>query len=324
LPMIDRGVLPTKEQKRKEEIEQILIGMGFYEVITDGFYGANTFSQLSLPKDHPLHTHISTKNALDRGYSLLKNNAFLHAISALSKNIKRHFFDVKMYEWTRIFVPDAHAENGVCREKKLLWGAVCGKERPKLWTQDPHKSDVFFLKGVIEELAQNLRLPFMLQPADPQQELHPLLHPYRQAKITLRGVEVGILGEIHPEIATRFKIKKQRPCYFELTQESLFSKEDELSYRIPDAIQPLIRTISFGLPHELPSENVRGLLAKVCSSVQVCDVFPYQEKGLPRVSVTFSMRFDNPKGELSADYVNQTLRDVIEKVCSSYPTVEHR
>ena len=30
--------------------------------------------------------------------------------------------------------------------KVSFGGAVCGKERPELWTQDKHKSDLFFSK----------------------------------------------------------------------------------------------------------------------------------------------------------------------------------
>lgn len=318
LPMIERGALPSLQQQRKEQIEELLLGMGFFEVITDGFYGSGLLSQLNLSPDHPLQQHVSTQNALDRGYSLLKNNAFLHAVSAVSKNIKRHIFDVKIFEWTRYFLPNTQAENGVCTEKSILWGAVCGKERPELWTQDKHKSDLFFLKGIVEEIGNEYRLPFALKEVSSDHPLHSSLHPYRQAEITLRGHSVGILGEVHPEVAQRFKIKKQRPCYFEINVDALYAQSEPLAYTIPHAIQPLKRTISFALPHGFSSQKVQDCIQSVCDSFRVVDLFPFQEDGKPWASVTFELSFENPNGDLSADSVNATLQELISDVNTKY------
>ena len=318
LPMIERGALPSAQQQRKEQVEDLLLGMGFFEVITDGFYGSGLLSQLNLSADHPLQSHVSTQNALDRGYSLLKNNAFLHAVSAVSKNIKRHIFDVKIFEWTRYFLPDQQAENGVCTEKSVLWGAVCGKERPGLWTQDKHQSDLFFLKGIIEEISNEYRLPFQLNEIGSDHPLYSSLHPYRQAQITLRGTAVGVIGEVHPEVAQRFKIKKQRPCYFEIDVEALYAESDTLVYKIPHAIQPLKRTISFALPNGFSSQKVQDCVHAVCDSFRVVDLFPFKEDGASWSSVTFELSFENPKGDLSADAVNATLQDLIADVDSKY------
>ena len=318
LPLIERGALPSYEQERKEKVEDILLGLGFFEVITDGFYNSGLLQQFQLAEDHPLLHHVSTLNALDRGYSLLKNNALFHATAAIAKNVKRHIFDIKIFEWTRYFVPNSQAENGLCFEKKVLWGAVCGQERPKLWTQDKHKSDVFFLKGVIEELSNELRLPFQMEVANETHPLHSSLHPFRQAHITLRGKSVGILGELHPEIALRFKIKKQRPCYFELDMESLYETCDELAYQIPHAIQPLTRTISFALPNGFSAGAIQECLQDMCSSYSVVDLFAFEENGMAWSSVTFELCFENPEGSLSADTVNNSLQELINLVHERY------
>ena len=74
----------------------------------------------------------------------------------------------------------------------------------------------------------------------------------------------------------------------------------------------------------MAAQKVQDILAKVCTGIRVCDVFPYEEEGEQHHSVTFAMRFDNPKGDLSADAVNTTLRNVIDEVCRSYPAVTHR
>ncbi|MEC7986572.1 MAG: phenylalanine--tRNA ligase subunit beta, partial [Myxococcota bacterium] len=318
LPMIDRGAVPSEAEDKKEIIDELLVGMGFYEVITDGFYGNGLFSKLGLPESHVLNQHVETLNALERGYSFLKNNALLQAVSAVSKNVKRHFFHIKMFEWTRVFIPNSTAENGVCSERKLLWGAVCGEERPGLWTNDSRKSDILFLKGVVEELGTLLRLPLVLEKSNPQSILHDTLHPYRQASIRLHGDVVGILGEIHPDICLRFKLKKQRPCYFEIDEAALFTPSQPLSYQVPDATQPLSRTISFALPQGLQAGDIQIILDRFCSQSKVNDIYPFEEDGQPWRSITYEVRFRNADGTLSADFVNNELMKMIAAVETSF------
>ena len=77
----------------------------------------------NIDEGHPLFHHVETMNALARGYSLLKNNCLIHALDAL-QNFNQHIYDLKIYEWTRTFHLNEHAENHVCDERKVLWGLV--------------------------------------------------------------------------------------------------------------------------------------------------------------------------------------------------------
>ena len=119
-------------------------------------------------------------------------------------------------------------------------------------------------------------------------------------------------------------MKKYRPCYFELDHYAIDADKDPLSYMLPNAIQPLLRTISFGLPHGFETEQVRAILAQSATKVSITDVFPYTDKGQKWRSVTFGLRFENPKGDLSAEFINQTLQELIEAVRTQYKEVVHR
>ena len=66
LPKIDKGALPSRLEKHRDLVENLLIGAGFLEVITDGFYGRTDFDKLGLPVDHVLQNHVETQNSLDK------------------------------------------------------------------------------------------------------------------------------------------------------------------------------------------------------------------------------------------------------------------
>ena len=185
-------------------------------------------------------------------------------------------------------------------------------------TRQAQKRPIFF-KGIVEEIANEYRLSFLCSKKCAATILYiPLYIPTAKQKSLFDGHSVGVLGEVHPEVAQRFKIKKQRPCYFEINVDALYAQSEPLAYTIPHAIQPLKRTISFALPHGFSSQKVQDCIQSVCDSFRVVDLFPFQEDGKPWASVTFELSFENPSGDLSADSVNATLQDLISDVNTKY------
>lgn len=318
LPSIEMGTLPSVAETRREQVEEILLGAGFYEVITDGFYGRKSFDLLGLPTNHISQKHVETLNSLDKGSSLLKNNAVLQALEALVKNRNKGVSDLKIYEWTRLFLLNELAENGVCSENKILWGMISGSMRSTTWQERPIASDPLLLKGMVEELAIELRLPLSVQVSDGGHSVSALLHPKRQATIYLGDEVVGILGEVHPRICKAFKIKRARPCYFELSEEAFWKDPSAVQYALPPVHQPLQRTIAFGLPHGFEAQKMASLLAESGAEVKIIDRFDYEAAGTPMRAITYELCFDNPEGDLSADACNQVLQELIQKSTSLF------
>ena len=100
--------------------------------------------------------------------------------------------------------------------------------------------------------------------------------------------------------------------------DALYAKSEPLVYKIPHAIQPLKRTISFALPHGFSSQKIQDCVQAVCDSFCVVDLFSFQEEGRPWASVTFELSFENPNGDLSADSVNTILQELIADVNAKY------
>jgi phenylalanyl-tRNA synthetase beta chain len=318
LPSITKGTLPSREYKIKEEIEDVLIGKGFYEVITDGFYSRAQREKCGIDENHPLYHHVETINALARGYSLLKNNCFIHAIDALHRNINQHMKDLKIYEWTRTFHLNEEAENGVCDERNVLWGLVNGKEKESRWLGKVRICDVYTLKNMLEEISTQQGLQLSLQSAHNDYPISSFLHPYRQASILYQGKVVGIIGEIHPQILVNHKIKKQRPCYFEIDEDVLYLGNSKQDYVVPPTHMDLERTITFALPLQIESAKISSILEAHQAKVWVVDRFDFMEEEQPFRAITYRLAFSNEDGSRSADSVNQILQGCIETVLENF------
>ena len=318
LPPVDMGALPTSADVVKARVEDVLLGAGFYEVFTNGFYGTSTRERLGVGEGHPLWPHVQTTNALDRGYGLVKNNCLAQAVEAVANNVRVGIRPLQMYEWTRTFHPDPAAANGVCREVHRLWAMAEGDTEPGRWMGQSRRASPWLMKGLIEELATTLRIPLEVGPADTDHPLSDCLHPGRQARITLNGETVGVLGEVHPRVTKAFKLKRTRPIYVEINREALMAPPVSHRYQERSVHQPIRRALAFSLPPGLSAGSVIEVMRASAPSwldrVDIVDLFEHEEDGIPMRAVTFSLRYSNDDGTRSAESVNQTSEALIAAV----------
>ena len=218
-----------------------------------------------------------------------------------------------MYEWTRCFQPDPNAENGVCRERKLLWAMANGRFYPQIGVARVDQSIPCSLRGWSKSLEfcsvtnsdwHHLTLKNHLRSSFIQDAV-------RRFGSTTR---VGVLGEVHPNVRSRLKLKKNRPCYFEIELDALLDQPDGQRYTLPPIHQPLVRTLAFALPPRIEADAVGHLLGQEGASVSIVDEFCYEDSDRMMRAITFELSYPNPNGNLSTDTVNTSLQTLIQLV----------
>jgi phenylalanyl-tRNA synthetase beta chain len=321
LPLVDMGALPGQAERTRMQIEEVLVGHGFYEVITDGFYGRGVREQLGLQEGHPLWEHVSTLNAIDRGYGFLKNNALAQAVEGVAASLRRAHREVKAFEFTRTFHPDSTASNSVCTERRVAWAITSGHSRPPGWSGAPRPADALFLKGIVEELALRLRLPLTFGPASNQVATVDCLHPNRRLGVWLDGVPVGVIGEVHPSIVAAFKIKRATPCYLELDLAALEQPGRVVPFVEPSRFNPAIRNLAFTLPHRVEAGEVVAQMRAAgpdwLRSVEIVDLYEHEEGGAPVRTFTYALTWLDEGVDRSAEEINAASEGLIAAVLAS-------
>ncbi len=295
LPAVGLGARPSRDEVMLSVAEDILVGGGFYEVYTDGFYSRQIPERLGQVEGSPLFSHVETINSLESAFSLLKNNCLAQAVQAVADNVNVKQHDVRLYEWTRTFHPDPAAPNGVCRERDVLYGVCSGKERPEAW-EAGRSADVFFVKGLFEQLITALDLPLTLGAPDPAYPLTALLHPHRCLSVKHGDVSVGVVGEVLPHVLQAFGIKFAKACYFELERDALLlSPRGSAAFRMPPAAPDIDRMLSFAVPVGVSVREIVPLLQAEAPAwlerVSVADVFSGSAENKTR-AVAFKLSFD--------------------------------
>lgn len=319
-PAVPMGAAPSLREQVRAKVDDLLVGEGFFEVLTDSFHGFDLARKWDLPPGHPHADHVRVLDAAGKGYSHLKNNALLQLISGLGDNLRLKVEDIKIFEWNRTFQPDPAAENGLCQERPLLTLACVGHSRPPAWGDSPRMVDAWYCKGLVQELAMALSVPLEVDDPDPSLPLSPYLHPGRQAAVLLQGRPVGILGEVHPLLCARLGIKRARPCYLEIERTALETPPCPRIYQPPPDQPATIRCLALTLPGTLPAATILAVMRQAApgwlAGIRVVDVFhhPSAADGMALRTLTYELAWSNAERTRTTEELNTATEELLRAV----------
>lgn len=150
----------------------------------------------------------------------------------------------------------------------------------------------------------------------------PYLHPGAAAELSVQGCAVGVVGELHPEVASRFGIDV--PCaVIEVDLDALLTtNKREFQFREVSREPSIRRDVAVLLDRDQPAGEVVEVVGKVAGadlvSVEIFD--RYEGKGIPegRVSLAFRMVFQRSDRTLTDAEVTKTANRVIRALTERF------
>ena len=320
LPHVSMGALPSHAENVIARTSECLVAEGFHEIFSDSFYGRGMRDRLGVTEGDLLWPHVETQNSIEKNYSLLRNNTVGQALEALATNVNLRNASVKMYEWARLFIPDASAENGVCREQALLWLLANGRDRGPFWGDKGRPADAIYLKGLLEQLRLELRIDLTAGPLAGHR-IERLLHPGRNAGIFVGGRLCGAFGELHPILLQNFDIKRQRPVYLEIETEALFTPPRPRVYSEPPSRQPIVRNVAYAIPSGISAGAVREALSAAAPpylrEIRMTDVFEIPNDANRARAVTFEIDY-LPDEAITGEAINAATEAMMKRVTDTF------
>jgi len=185
--------------------------LGYSEIITYSFVSPTIFDQIRISADSPLRNTLKIQNPLGEDTSIMRTIALPSMLDILSRNYAYHNKNVKLYELAKIYLP---VEGQILPEepKMLMLGAYGSSE------------SFFTIKGELDAILYGLRLPKASYCAVKD---NPSYHPGRCAKVSIGGIDLGYIGQVHPLAAKNYGIDCEVYCA-EINFTALFD------LRLPD------------------------------------------------------------------------------------------
>ena len=291
------------EMKVEAKAGTLCRGLGYSEIITYSFVSPAIFDQIRLPQDSDLRNAMRIQNPLGEDTSIMRTIALPSMLEILGRNYSYHNKNVKLYELAKIYLPQ---ENDLPQEPKMLLLGAYGES-----------VDFFTMKGELEAIFAGLRVQKSSYSAVSD---NPSYHPGRCASVSVGGVHLGYLGQVHPTVAKNYGIDAEVYCC-EISFTKLLSVLlSDATYAPLPKYPGVSRDISVICDEALTVGEAESVITasagKLLRGVKLFDI--YRGAGVPegKKSLAFSM-------ELRAD--DRTLTDadseaVMSKVLSALET----
>ena len=302
------GEATTGKLPFKLRIEQVASDIaefcGFSQGMSYSFESPKVFDKLLLPEDSKLRNAISIMNPLGEDYSIMRTTSLNGMLTSLATNFNRKNKVARLYEFGNVYLP------------KQLPLTELPEECMKLTIGMYGEGDFFNLKGVIEELFDNLGMKNICTYV-PTTE-HPFLHPGRQANIVKDDTVVGYLGQLHPEACDNYNLKGEiyvavldMPNVVAL---SSFDIKYEGIAKFPGSTRDLSMVMDKSIFVGQVEELIKKCGGKLLESYKLFDVYEGEQIAAGKKSVAYTMTFRAKDRTLEAGEVDKIIEKLVKEL----------
>ena len=278
----------SQEMKQEAKAGTLCRAMGYSEIITYSFVSPTVFDRIRIPTDSPLRNALKIQNPLGEDTSIMRTVVLPSMLDILSRNNAYHNKAAKLYEIAKVYLPQP-GEKLPQEPKMLMFGTYGTKE------------NFFTLKGELEAIFAGLRMKKVEYTAEKN---NPSYHPGRCAALSVEGVPIGVMGQVHPLVARNYGMDGEIYCAELNFSEMLRHILPDPTYvplpKYPAVSRDLAIVCDEAVTVAQAEQVISQAAGKLLRDVQLFDI--YRGVGVPtgKKSMAFSL-------ELRAD--DRTLTD---------------
>ena len=298
------------EDEVMNRIKDILVGNGFLEVVTNNLVDPKKMEKLNSQSGF-----LRLRNPLSEEISVLRTSLIYNIIRVIEWNKKRKESQIRIFELGQVYKPKG---KDLPTEKHKLCLALSGVREPLRWDEEKKDVDFFDLKGAVESLLERLSLGRLK------------LIPYKNSifidsssfKISIRDLNLGILGEISPDILEDFDIK-DKVFLCELDFEAIFKliPERKLFSALPK-FPPVERDIAIVVGDEVLiqelEEKIKEAGGELIESLSLFDLYRGGQIPKGKKSLAYAIRYRRKDRTLTDEEVEKVHQNIISQLKSSF------
>jgi len=300
----------------EEKVRDVLVGAGLDEAITYSLTNMASVAKVA-PRDADPAQYLKLANPLTPEREYLRRSLLPTLVEALALNLHEQP-RVLMFEIGRAYLPRAGAPGAspLPDELRRLAIAMAGTREPLSWlTPSAAPMDFFDLKGIVETVLARLNIHSVLQFAPLADD--PRLHPGRAARLLGSDQrDLGVLGELHPDVRERMELAAPRVLVAELELEELIKLAAPARYqpisRYPATTQDLALLVGFDVPAERVAALIRTYAGAGLESLTLFDVYEGPQVGPGRRSLAYRLAFRAPDRTLTDADVNKVRAKIVK------------
>ena len=274
----------------KDIARDVMCAMGANEIQTYSFVSPKGVDNVGIEEDSWERDFVKILNPLGEDTSVMRTILTPQMLEVMGRNYSRNLEGMRAYEIGNTFMAN---QLGLPFESDNMSIGLYGKDE-----------DFFTLKGIVEELLYKLGIRDLEFVAESEYGVY---HPGRCARIIARHiaelenglaeeeVELGIMGEVHPDVAEKYGIGVRAYC-----AELFFGTMVELSNMIKQynplpKYPAMTRDIALVVDEDMTVGEIEKVIwgagAEILTGIKLFDIYRGAQVGPGKKSVAFTLTY---------------------------------
>lgn len=291
----------NEKQLLEDAIRNTLTACGLYEAVTFSFIDPKELDMVKIPKEDARRDMVRISNPLGEENSVMRTDMLSSMMKSLRTNYTRRNAEAGLFELGTVYRP--------------VQGEKLPEEKLEIALGMYGDCDFYDSKGMVEELLESIGID---KYSFGVCENNPSFHPGRCAEVFVKGEKVGVVGQVHPEVASTFKISAE--VYGALLDFNALLKNHTVDrhYKMLPKFPATSRDIAILVDKEIPVGEIVKIFEKQQSEIlreyKLFDVYEGEQVGKDKKSVAYSLTFRADDRTLTDQEVGEVMDKILAQL----------
>ena len=290
----------TQKQHMDDMVLNAMLASGLSQSISYAFISPKAFDKINLPADSELRNTVKIKNPLGEDYSVMRTTTIPSIMESLGRNYARNNEIARLFEIGKVYIP-LQDESLLPEERNILTAGMYGE------------CDYFHLKGIVENLLEVLGVEkySFVRESD-----NPVFHPGKTAALMIKNEKVGVLGEVHPDVADKFGL--DLPAYVaELNLDILYTKANiNKKYKPLPKYPAVTRDVALLVEDSILVQEIQDIIIKqggsMVEAVKLFDIYKGEQIPEGKKSIAYAIVYRQENKTLTDNEVNKVHNKILK------------
>ena len=319
IPVTLPPIRPSDEKESPEldmgdRVREIMVGLGFSEVISFSFIAPESADCLGAEENSPLRSFVTLLNPLTVDQSVMRTSLIPGLLTAVKSNLSYGEKDLRFFEWGRVFLGQGGGE--LPQERLMLAGLAMGLANPKEWYREERAADFYDTKGAAQVLLRSLGLRDVVFERG---ETPPWYLKEAASVIRLPDQTLGTVGQLSPEVLKRFNVDAPSVFLFEidgtvLTKKGTWDRGFDSLAKFP----AVYRDLSIVAKRSVESARIQEIILRegreLVESATLFDLFEGGKIDPSEKALAYRICYRSKETTLDGKDINKLHESIVERI----------